>query len=133
MQDGGARYTIPTDDAHLDPAAIGGTRDNRNDGVLWEDDVLDRLVRLSDYVTALQLDHLKVRLQQGQIVRRERLQQVVADSGRLGVTDDGQMRKLRHGSLPVLGREYTPLSAACGPDQSASNQEDMEVTATGSN
>ena len=53
MQDGGARHAIPTDDAHLDPAAIGSTRDNRNDGVLWEDDVVDGLVRLSDDVAPL--------------------------------------------------------------------------------
>src|SRR3954447_3994844 len=113
MQDGGARYAIPTDDAHLDPAATGGTRDNRNDGVLWKDDVLDRLVRLSEHVAPLQLDHLKVRLDEGQIVRRERQQQGVADDGRLGVADDGQMRRLRHGSPGVLGRKYASLSAAC--------------------
>ena len=103
MQDGGARHAIPTDDAHLDPAAIGSTRDNRNDGVLWKDDVLDRLVRLSDHVAPLQRDHLKVRLEQGQIVRRERSEQGVADDGRLGVADDGQMRRLRHGSPRSVG------------------------------
>src|SRR3954466_6886865 len=122
MQDGDARHAIPTDDAHLDPAAIWGTRDNRNDGALWKDDVPDRLVRLNDYVASLQLDHFKVRLNEGQIVRRERQQQAVVDNGRLGVTDDGQMRRLGHGSPVVLGREYASLSAACGPDQSASNR-----------
>src|SRR4051794_15491006 len=60
----------------------------------------------------LQLDHLKVRLDEGQIVRRERQQQGVADDGRLGVADDGQMRRLRYGSPGVLGREYASLSAA---------------------
>src|SRR3954452_22984507 len=29
----------------------------------------------------------------------------------------------------VLGREYACLSAACGPDQSTSNKEDMEMRA----
>src|SRR3954462_499327 len=120
MQDGDAGHAIPTDDAHLDPAAIGSTRDNRNDGILWKDDVLDGLVRLSDYVAALRLDHLKVRLEQGQIVPRERAQQGVADDGRLGVTNDGQMWRLGHGSPLSVGREYTSLSAACGPDQSTS-------------
>src|SRR4051812_27843531 len=126
MQDGGARHAIPTDDAHLDPAAAGGTRDNRNDGVLWKDDMLDRLVRLDEHVAPLQFDHLQVRLEQGQIVRRERSQQGVADDGWLGMTDDGQVRRLRHGSPAVLGREYASLSAACGPGQSTSNKEDME-------
>src|SRR3954468_15342167 len=122
MQDGDARYAIPTDDAHLDPAAIGSTRDNRNDGALWKEDVLDGLVRFSDHVAPLQLDRLKVRLEQGQIVRRERSQQGIADDGRLGVTDDGQMWKLRHGEPAMVGREYASLSAACGPDQSTSNR-----------
>src|SRR3954471_19849121 len=103
MQDGDARHAIPTDDAHLDPAAIRGTRDNRNDGVLWKDDVPNRLVWLNDYVASLQLDHFKVGLNGGQIVRRERQQQGVVDNGRLGVTDDGQMRRLRHGFPAVLG------------------------------
>src|SRR5215207_6217168 len=103
MQDGGAGHTIPTDDAHLDPAAIGGTRDHRNDGVLWKDNVLDRLVRLNDHVAPLQRDHLKVGLEQGQIVRRERSEQGVADDGRLGVADDGQMRRLRHGAPQSVG------------------------------
>src|SRR5215207_8580487 len=103
MQDGGARHAIPTDDAYLDAAAIGSARDDRNDGVLWKDDVVDRLIRLSEHVAPLQLDHLKV-----------------------GLNDDGQMRKLRHGSLPVLGREYTSLSAACGPDQSTSNKQTIK-------
>ena len=103
MQDGGARHAIPTDDAHLDPAAIGGARDRGNDGVLWKEDVLDRLIRLSDHVAALQRDHLKVRLEQGQIVRRERSEQGVADDGRLGVADDGQMRRLRHGAPQSVG------------------------------
>src|SRR4051794_21901436 len=75
------------------------------------------------------LDHLKVRLEQRQIVRQERSQQGVADDGRLGVADDGEMRRLRHGSLPVLGREYASLSAACSPDQSASNKEIIEPRA----
>src|SRR5215210_3030802 len=129
MQDGGARYAIPTNNAHLDPAAIGSARDNRNDGVLWKDDVLDGLVRFSDDVPPLQLDHLKLRLEQGQIVRRERQQQGVAAAGRLGVADDGQMWRLRHGSPAGLGREYASLSAACGPDQSTSNKEYMELRA----
>src|SRR4051812_519575 len=103
MQDGDAGHAIPTDDAHLDPAAIGSTRDNRNDGALWKDDVLDGLIRLSDDVAPLQLDHFKVRLKQGQIVRRDGAQQGVVDNGRLGVTDDGQMWKLRHDSPAVLG------------------------------
>src|SRR5215218_11489289 len=133
MQDGGACHAIPTDDAHLDPAAIGGARDHRNDGVLWKDDVVDGLVRLSDHVAPLQRDHLEVRLEQGQIVRRERQQQGVAGDGWLGVADDGQMRKLRHGSLPVLGREYASLSAACGTDQLASNKENIEMRVSASN
>jgi hypothetical protein len=107
MQDGGACHAIPTDDAHLDPAAIGGTRDNGHDGILWKDDVLDGLVRLNDHIASLQLDHFQVRLEQSQIVRRERSQQGVADDGRLGVTDDGQMRRLRHGSPAVLERVGT--------------------------
>src|SRR5215210_1410419 len=109
MQDRGAGHAIPTNDAHLDPAAIPGTRDNRNDGVLWKDDVLDRLVRFSDDVAPLQLDRLKLRLNEGQIVRREGAQQGVADDGRLGVTDDGQMRKLRH-STPACWGGSTRLS-----------------------
>src|SRR4051812_41505074 len=128
MQDGGARHAIPTDDAHLDPAAAGGARDNRNDGVLRKDDVLDRLVRFDDCIAPLQFDPLKMGLEQGQIVRRERLPQVVAEDGRLEVIDDGQMWR-RHGSPAVLGREYASLSAACGPDQSTSNKEDMEMRA----
>src|SRR3954468_8330048 len=111
MQDGDARYAITTDDAHLDPAAPGGARDHGNDGVLWKDDVVDWLIRLSDDVAPLQRDHLKMRLNEGQIVRRERLQQVVAEDGRLEVIDDGQMWR-SHGSPAVLGREYAPLSAA---------------------
>src|SRR5215217_8007538 len=98
MQDGGARHAIPTDDAHLDAAAIGGTCDNRNDGVLRKDDVLDRLVWLVNHVAPLQRDHFEVRLDEGQIVRRECSEQGVAGDGRLGVADDGQMRRLRHGS-----------------------------------
>src|SRR5215210_3898984 len=70
---------------------------------------------------SIQLDLLKVRLEQGQIVRRECSEQGVVDDGRLGVADDGQMRRLRHGAPAGLGREYTSLSAACGPDQSTSN------------
>src|SRR5215207_7483448 len=103
MQNRGARYAIPTDDAHLDPAAIGGTRDHRNDGVLWKDDVVDWLIRLSDDVASLQRDHFEVRLEPGQIVRRERSEQGVADDGRLGMTDDGQMRRLRHGAPQSVG------------------------------
>src|SRR3954465_3833574 len=103
MQDGDACHAIPTDDAHLDPAAIGSTRDNRNDGALWKDDVLDGLVGLSDHVAPLQLDHLKLGLNEGQIVRREGAQQGVVDYGRLGVTNDGQMRRLRHGAPTCWG------------------------------
>ena len=33
----------------------------------------------------------------------------------------------------MLGREYASLSAACGPDQSTSNKEDMEMGAARSN
>src|SRR3954470_11152015 len=103
MQDGDARHAIPTDNAYLDPAATGSTRDNRNDGVLWKDNVVDGFVRFSEHIAPLQLDHFKVRLNEGQIVRRERQQQGVADDGRLEVTDDGQMRRLRHDSPRSVG------------------------------
>jgi hypothetical protein len=37
------------------------------------------------------------------------------------------MRRLRYGSPGVLGREYTSLSADCGPDKSKINKEEIEM------
>src|SRR3954467_9809787 len=53
-------------------ATIEMVASSGNGGVLRKDDVLDRLVRFDDHIAPLQFDPLKMGLEQGQIVRRER-------------------------------------------------------------
>jgi hypothetical protein len=55
-----------------------------------------------------------MRFEQGQIIRRERAEQLVADARWLGVSDDGQVWGLGHSSPSALGREcLRHLSVAC--------------------
>src|SRR4051812_44579521 len=105
-QNGDPAHALAAVDADLDAAAIVRVRYDRGDPVIEEPDVLDRFERLNEPVASVQGDRLKVRLEDAEVLRRERTQKEVANGG------SGRLKQ--HGSHPQRGRAGAHgLSAAC--------------------
>jgi hypothetical protein len=67
--DGRSGHALTANDADLDPDIAQGLCDDRGNGILDKEDILDRLVRYFEVFPELKLDRNKVRLKQVTIAR----------------------------------------------------------------